>query len=378
MISSRLGKHWQIAYRNDNAVFYNYTDRAMTLSAANIIQLIFAFQAGFFGAIAIQNRRLNSFALLLFAFCLHMTFNLLAETGNLGPLPNITSAFGFAYGPLIYLFVRDISQAVPTKQKWDALHAAPFFIAIPFSPSDLLFDLIGFASIVSYLSATYLYIRRYHSAVAETLPDETAATLNWLSKGFWAFVLVASYDGARIFLSYRYSVFGQVEYYLITLGGAFLTINWLIVRAFRFRDLFSGLTESELALASSTAEPESAQLSDQESARADRALKMLEDKELFLNPQFRLAHFAEAAGEEARELSKLVQARTGERFPHIVNRLRVKHAQSLIADAREGELNFLLISYQAGFNSKSSFNQLFKQLTGMTPSKFRISVKNTD
>ena len=348
----------------------------MKFDPSNIIQLIFAFQAGFFGVFAYQYKRLRSFALLLLAFAVHMAFNLLAETGNLGPLPNITSAFGFAYGPLIYLFVRDITQAIPKTSLKDLLHGIPFVIALPFSPSNLVFDIFGFLSIGIYFVRTYLYIRDYHAAIKDSQPDQFASKLDWLTAGFFAFAATAMYDAVRIFLSHRYDEFHSDFYYLITLCSTFLTINWLIFRALRFRDLFSGLTENELLAIDKNGAPNLDPLLPDEIELTTQALKTLEDRQLYLNPNFRLAHFSEATGIEERDLSKWLYQHTGNRFPMIVNQLRVDRAKTLINKAEDDACNFLMISFEAGFNSKSSFNQVFKNITGLTPSAYRASTRS--
>ncbi|MBL4788351.1 MAG: helix-turn-helix domain-containing protein [Kordiimonadaceae bacterium] len=345
----------------------------MTFEAENILQLIFAFQAAFFGLLSLASKRLRSFAGLLFAFAFHMTFNLLAETGNLGPLPNITSAFVFAYGPLIYLFVRDITQALPKAKIADVVHVLPFVASIPFSPSNLTFDMLGLVSITAYFAYTIRYVKRYNASIANSQPDQFSAKLNWLSKALAAFVVLAGYDVGRIFLARVYPVFLGDAFYLVTLLGAFAVINWLIFKTFRFKDLFSGLTESELGLVRDTKEASLAPLSSEDRSIAEAALGILHDKMLYLNPNFRLEHFSVATDVDARRLSLLVRQHTGDRFPLVVNKLRVTYAQELISAAKPGNCNFLMISYDAGFNSKSSFNQVFKQISGLTPSAYRES-----
>jgi len=344
----------------------------MTLSAANILQILFAFQATFFGMLAARQTRLRSLALLLMAFALHMTLNLLAETDNLGSFPNITSAFGFIYGPLIYLFVRDICRTDPALTGVDALHGIPFLIALPFSPSSLIFDILGFASISTYFIATYRYIRRYEFSVCENIPQNSEAQLNWIKKTFYALVLLTLYDAARIFLSYRFDLFDREVFYLITLGGAFLTVNWLIVKAFIFRAAFSGLAEAEF-LPDTSPSMSHTPLSQADIQDVEAAIRLLQEQQLYLNPHLRLATFADAAGQEPRHLSSLIYSHLGIRFPMLVNGFRVDYAKDLIDKAGTGACNFLAISYQAGFNSKSSFNLVFKQIVGMTPTAYRQS-----
>ncbi|NVJ99285.1 MAG: helix-turn-helix transcriptional regulator [Alphaproteobacteria bacterium] len=341
----------------------------MTFDAANIIQLLFVFQTAFFGILGARSARLRAFALLLFAFALHMLLNLLAETGNLGAFPNITSAFGFAYGPLLYLYVRDITHETPLLGKRDLIHGIPFLAAMPFSPSGLVFDILGFTSIAGYFYATYRYIRAYHQSVAENQANENQARLDWLTKGFGALIIIGLYDAVRIFSGHAIPAANSDIFYLFTLLGAFMAMNWLILQSFRYHLMFDGLRDSEFVAdeQKKAAKP----LSPDEAAEAAEALALLQSSCLYLTPQLRLEGFSDATGIEPRRLSSLIFGHTGERFPQIVSRLRVAHAQKLIGEAAPGKCNFLKIAYDAGFNSKSAFNLAFKQVSGMTPSEYR-------
>ena len=44
--------------------------------------------------------------------------------------------------------------------------------------------------------------------------------------------------------------------------------------------------------------------------------------------------------------------------------------QTLAKKDIDKNFNLLGLAYEAGFNSKSSFNQVFKKITGKTPSEF--------
>ena len=46
-----------------------------------------------------------------YSFTTHMLFNFFIEWGVLVYIPDITSAFGFAHGPLFYLYLKEITQS---------------------------------------------------------------------------------------------------------------------------------------------------------------------------------------------------------------------------------------------------------------------------
>ncbi len=64
----------------------------------------------------------------------------------------------------------------------------------------------------------------------------------------------------------------------------------------------------------------------------------------------------------------------GKNFYNLVNDYRVEEVKKRMVDPKYRHLTILAIAYDAGFNAKSSFNTVFKEKTGMTPSEYQQSV----
>ncbi len=71
----------------------------------------------------------------------------------------------------------------------------------------------------------------------------------------------------------------------------------------------------------------------------------------------------------ASNLSQLINRKEGVNFFNYINKYRVEYACLLLKERQE--LNIIEIAYESGFNSKSTFNSVFKKVTGMTPGDFR-------
>ena len=72
------------------------------------------------------------------------------------------------------------------------------------------------------------------------------------------------------------------------------------------------------------------------------------------------------------QLQKMFHQHTGCGVMDYFNRLKIKTARHMI---REGHLNFTQIAENLGFQSVHYFSRRFKELTGMSPSDYRNSVK---
>ncbi|MBN1791468.1 MAG: AraC family transcriptional regulator [Bacteroidales bacterium] len=69
-------------------------------------------------------------------------------------------------------------------------------------------------------------------------------------------------------------------------------------------------------------------------------------------------------------LSQIINQYQGKNFYDFVNEYRVEEFKTRVASPKNQHLSILAIAFDSGFNSKSSFNLVFKNHTGMTPSQF--------
>jgi AraC-like DNA-binding protein len=73
----------------------------------------------------------------------------------------------------------------------------------------------------------------------------------------------------------------------------------------------------------------------------------------------------------AHHVSWIVNELLGLSFSRLVNTYRVDEVKKRLGDPRDSGRTILDIAFEAGFNTKTAFNKVFKKQTGMTPSEFR-------
>jgi AraC-like DNA-binding protein len=114
----------------------------------------------------------------------------------------------------------------------------------------------------------------------------------------------------------------------------------------------------------------------EESLRAKAALLVatIERGKLFLQSELCLDDLALAAGMSRHQASEALNRGLGESFFDLVNAYRVEEFKRLCADRGRNGDKIMTLALDSGFNSKPSFNLVFKKATGMTPSQYRSSL----
>jgi len=90
----------------------------------------------------------------------------------------------------------------------------------------------------------------------------------------------------------------------------------------------------------------------------------------YLEPRLSIADLARRMGSNETYISRALNQGLDQSFNAFINALRVDRAKDLMTS---NTLNILEIAHDAGFNSKATFNRVFRDIAGMTPSTFKKS-----
>jgi len=106
----------------------------------------------------------------------------------------------------------------------------------------------------------------------------------------------------------------------------------------------------------------------------EQLFQKIEDEQLYLVEDLSLAALAHELEIEPYQLTRFLNHHLHTTFHDLINAYRVKAAQERLKTA-PGE-TILDIAFAVGFNSKASFNRVFKRTTGTTPTQYRQMEKS--
>jgi len=106
----------------------------------------------------------------------------------------------------------------------------------------------------------------------------------------------------------------------------------------------------------------------------DRLQIFMEKEKPFIDADLGIQELAGQLEITRHQLSYLINQQHHMSFYEFVNSHRVMEVKSLMEDPKNKNIKLMSLAYDAGFNSKSSFNRIFKQFAGMTPSQYYHSL----
>jgi len=342
----------------------------MELAPIHILHIVF-ITLTLFGLLLVFGRpTCKALLLLLGTHLVEEAFNIYEELHAEQGVYLITPALQLAYGPLYYLFARNLIYGDLYIRKY-LIHFLPALIAIGFTrwwPQELM---LAFAVLVVYVVLTYRLLYRYHRMLRDIVADDEVHSLKWLFNTLTVISVFATIDFIRLNLQQTLSVELLTPWYFFSALVSLLCMAYLILKAVRQPELYSGITDIERRISVNKAAPSLPNQADMEMAQTlFTAIVEHQYKSLaYRRPKYSLRNLSDEMGLTEQDLSWAINTGGQKNFSDFINSLRVEEVKQSLRESVSHQ-NILDLAFAAGFNSKSSFNAVFKKHTGMTPSQY--------
>ncbi|TWV94376.1 AraC family transcriptional regulator [Chitinophaga pinensis] len=102
----------------------------------------------------------------------------------------------------------------------------------------------------------------------------------------------------------------------------------------------------------------------------------LQKTRIFTDADLNMDKLAGAVGISKYHLSEALNSYASKSFYQFINEMRIERAiqQMQFMSSKALPVNVLTLAFDCGFKAKSSFNQYFKKITGLTPTAYLRSV----
>ncbi|MEM8891240.1 MAG: helix-turn-helix domain-containing protein, partial [Bacteroidota bacterium] len=104
---------------------------------------------------------------------------------------------------------------------------------------------------------------------------------------------------------------------------------------------------------------------------AARLQSSMQSEKLYTDPDLSLHSLAEQFEVKPYLITESLNQILGKSFKQFINEFRLAEVQQMLASNQYENFTLLGIAYEAGFNSKASFNRVVKQMTGKSPKELK-------
>ena len=383
----------------------------MALTFSNIALIVAAAQGFLLAVLIFQKHRAlyaNRFlALLMFSYTVILLHMLFQDTGvySSAPWAYLIVGFPLLALPLHYIYTKHLISRSPAMNPMEWIHFVPFGVleagligAGAWSVIDLtqtsaatpgdsplglrLFNWLIIAMGTAYLGSSLRLINRYNDHLKDVLSTIERVHLAWLRNITIAGLLAICFflvedllmtQGVNFSNFLLSSVCFALYVYGIGYTGLMKSEIFSSPEAARASEIVADVEHEEQAAATTT-RYENSRLSPVAAKEyLARLLALMESEKPYLDSGITLPQLAKLLSITPHHLSEVINTQLEKNFFEFINSYRVEHVKKDLADPRKQNLKLLSIAFDAGFNSKPTFNSIFKAQTNMTPSEYRKS-----
>lgn len=293
--------------------------------------------------------------------------------------------FSLALGPFIYFYVLKITRPGYKLRGTDLLHFIPlllqqgiFVLEIGqsistevatyhtpvFQQTGLVLNMAAFISVVAYLYISFRLIESYYQQLKfNHVNDRYRNQMRWLVRliktfGFLWLLWLPFIAADHFYFHYQLGAQAYYPLYLLLAG----MMIWI---AATVHSKPGALVTEEASPVLKV--PVSADLRQ----KGTWLRKAMEANQYYRDTELNLTSLAEKLGLTIHELSRIINVALKKNFNDFINEYRVTEVIRRMRDPAFGHITLLGIALESGFNSKSSFNRIFKQMTGKSPAEYK-------
>ena len=299
----------------------------------------------------------------------------------------------FGIGPALYFFTKSITDPDYRISPKEYIHFLPVVLEFIFYRTDfyrlgsnglyqtpvhpftivyLVEQWLGPASISVYVLLTVRILIKYQQWIKSKYSNLKNKSLGWLRipvfiySGYWIVWLILIKIDQYVFQNAL-----KDFYFLPTHIGLSIITSWIGFKGYiKSQTEVSGFikTSSKASLETETipTNPEEAKL----------ITELMNTQKPYLNPDLDLNKLSDLAKLNPKITSRIINHDLHMNFYEFVNKHRVEEFKQRLQQSNCDQFTLLGHAFECGFNSKSTFNHIFKKNTGQTPREYYLQFKN--
>ncbi|SHH52387.1 helix-turn-helix domain-containing protein [Winogradskyella jejuensis] len=306
---------------------------------------------------------------------------------------------GIALAPLIYLYVKSVttSNFKFKKNYWWHFALAIAFVVYRFSiytydalqpgfsdtqngvlkislDEEYILSIMSYIEppfMLLYLAFTFQLFYSYRKKIMQYFSNTYKLELNWILTFLILFSTLFLYGTVQDIIGSRFMELGYQERwwlnFLAALVTLFVGIKGYFTDTTKLNKLDFSFSPKTIGIPEERDNIEHKSVSENDIATVNY---LMVEQKAYLNPELNLSDLAKMANMTRGQLSETINSGYNKNFNDFVNGYRVEAFKTMLKENKQQQLSLLGIAQECGFNSKATFNRVFKKLTSFSPTEY--------
>ena len=222
-----------------------------------------------------------------------------------------------------------------------------------------------------YLAFTFQLFYNYRKKIIQYFSNTYKLELNWILSFLILFSLAFLYGTIQDIIGSRFMELGYQERWWLNLFVALITLYVGIKGYFtdttKLNKLDFTFTPKTIGIPETNSDLEVKSISKED---IETVKSLMEVERDYLYSDLNLADLAKMANMSRAQLSETINSGFDKNFNDFVNEYRVNAFKNMLKENKHEQLSLLGIAEECGFNSKATFNRVFKKITNYSPTEY--------
>jgi len=370
----------------------------MTLSILNGFLIFSIIQAFLFAGLFSSKKCRTSADMImvswLLLFSLHsflILVNLNNENSQLFQILPVNLTL--LYGPVLLTYVNELRSKTNDNKRFLLWHFSPFFVFLAltflFFDNSSFYRILALSGAVSgllYCIITLFILKDHKKHIVNLFSNIKGISLNWIGKLVNGVVIIWIVVFILVILKQIVQIEIPLNWFFVAIP---LFISYIGYHGFKQQVVFQFVhnegyrnNQTEIEVENPFIKQEQTRLDDSSYKKSslqekdmEQIFKSLENtmktEKLFLQANLNLQELSENVKIPQHHITQTLNKYKRQNFYDYVNAYRVEAFINKLKFGDADNFSLLGIAFDCGFNSKSSFNRVFKNITGKSPSEFK-------
>ena len=284
--------------------------------------------------------------------------------------------YHFIPGALYVLFKAIVFIFDATQPGFDDSQNGYLVENLEFEYTNLIFATLMKIQMLVYLALTAIRFYHYRKSLPNLFSNTYALQLNWVRNFLIIytalFVYMSGQDLTNLLITdlswlqeWWYFLFTSIAIIYVGMVGYFTDISPLN----QIKPNQRGLLQNAI-YGSSREISKGENTSPELNTKLNQLTNYMKTEQPYLDPNLNLIQLAKSINITRAQLSEIINAGFQKNFNDYINEQRVDAVKEMLKSGKHKDLSLLGIAYDCGFNSKATFNRVFKKWSGLSPSQY--------
>lgn len=230
------------------------------------------------------------------------------------------------------------------------------------------------AQMLLYLAFSFQLYRAYKEEVQQFFSNTEKKELKWIRNFLWVYTFIFVYGIVQMFVDEYIFEMSWIQKWWIQFFSAVALLYFGVKGYFTDFNFLKDFEKSNSTHAAKALAVTPVYTAEKVAAVKEPLNKLFQEEKIFLDPELNLNQLSDKLSMNRGAVSETINTGFQMNFNDFVNHFRIEEFKKRLQAGDHEQFSLVGLAFECGFNSKATFNRVFKKAVKLTPTQYLQSL----